>query len=274
MKNKQIPHEALADTVEKTSESFVSGNSLLIQKRKNNLLLLLSGIFITNAIVAEIIGVKIFSLEKSLSLPPAGLKLFADFILDFNLTSGAVIWPVIFLTTDIINEYFGKSGVKKISFLATGLIIYVFAVLSVTIWLEPAEFWIQIHRGEDNFNINFAFSKIFGQGTNIIIGSVTAFLISQLLDAYLFQYIRKKTNGKLIWLRATGSTVISQILDSFLVLFLAFYLLPEEGKWPLALVFSVGIINYMVKLSLAIVLTPLIYLAHSLIDGYLYLNKP
>ena len=87
-----------------------------IASKKSKLFLILGGIFITNAVVAELIGVKIFSLEKTLGLGPANLNFVGDFILDFNLTAGAIIWPVVFITTDIINEYFGKKGVRQITF--------------------------------------------------------------------------------------------------------------------------------------------------------------
>ena len=71
--------------------------------RKTNLFIILGGIFLTNAILAEIIGVKIFSGEKTLGFEPVNWTFFGEFVLDFNLTAGAIIWPVVFITTDIIN---------------------------------------------------------------------------------------------------------------------------------------------------------------------------
>ena len=81
--------------------------------KKTNLFIILSGIFLTNALLAELIGIKIFSLEATLGFAQAQLHLLDDWVLDFNLTAGVVLWPVVFVTTDIINEYFGKQGVKK-----------------------------------------------------------------------------------------------------------------------------------------------------------------
>ncbi|MFY0651736.1 MAG: queuosine precursor transporter [Cyclobacteriaceae bacterium] len=237
--------------------------------KKNNLFLLLAGIFITNALLAEIVGVKIFSFENTLGLPPAQIKLFGDFVLDFNLTAGVILWPVVFITTDVINEYFGKAGVKKISFLTVGLIAFAFVIIYIITILPPAAFWLDVNKsGPDgeNLNIDFAFNKIFRQGLGIIIGSLIAFLIGQLLDVFVFQKLRKFTGAKMIWLRATGSTLVSQFVDSFVVLGIAFYVF---GNWSLTLVFSVGIINYIYKFVVAIVLTPVIYLAHHLIDSYL-----
>ncbi|WP_017732200.1 queuosine precursor transporter [Nafulsella turpanensis] len=238
-------------------------------RRRNNLFLILSGIFLTNAILAELIGVKIFSAEGSLGLPPAQIPLLDNFRLDFNLTAGAIIWPLVFVTTDIINEYFGPKGVRKISFLTAGLILYVFGVILLVTELEPAAFWLEVNRTDAEgrpFDINTAFNAVFRQGMGIIIGSLTAFLIGQLLDAWVFQRLRSITGSKKIWLRATGSTLISQLVDSFVVLFIAFKLF---GNWSWPQLISVALINYLYKFVVAVLLTPLLYLAHYLIDRYL-----
>ena len=243
------------------------------QNKKTQLFLVLSGIFISNALLAELIGVKIFSGEAMLGLPPAQLQLLADFKLDFNLTAGAVIWPVVFITSDIINEYFGKEGVKRVSWLTVILIGYMFLVISAVSALPPAQFWLDVNSKDATgqpFNIDFAYNSIFRQGLGIIIGSVTAFLLSQLLDASVFQWLRNRTGNKMIWLRATGSTVISQVVDSFVVLYIAFFLF---GNWSMQQVISIAIINYIYKFSVAVLLTPVLYVAHYFIDLYLGKEK-
>lgn len=243
--------------------------SQITESKKTNLFIVLSGIFLTNAILAELIGVKIFSGEQTLGLPPAQIPLIGDFVLDFNLTAGVVIWPVVFITTDIINEYFGKKGVRKISFLTVYFIGYIFLVIWVVTLLPPAQFWLDVNSTDDSgnaFNINYAFQTIFRQGAGIIIGSLVAFLIGQLVDVFVFQKLRKITGEKKIWLRATGSTLVSQFIDSFVVLGVAFYIF---GNWSLAQFISVGIINYIYKFGVAILITPVLYVAHYLIDNYL-----
>ncbi|HSF53775.1 MAG TPA: queuosine precursor transporter [Algoriphagus sp.] len=239
------------------------------QSRKTNLFIILGSIFLTNAILAEIIGVKIFSGEKTLGFEPVNWNIFGEYILDFNLTAGAVIWPIVFITTDIINEYFGKKGVRKISFITAVLIAYVFVVISVVTVLVPADFWLDVNSQTptgDGFDINYAFNTIFRQGLGIIIGSLTAFLLGQLIDVYVFQKLRAVTGSRMIWLRATGSTLISQFFDSFVVLGIAFYVF---GNWSISQIIAVGIINYTYKFTVAILLTPLLYLGHGLIDRYL-----
>ena len=235
-----------------------------IDLKKNRLFIILSGIFITNALLAEMIGVKIFSLEKSMGLNPANLNILG-FTMDFNLTAGVMIWPMVFITTDLINEYFGKPGVKRISYLTAGLIAYVFVVVFLTMGLAPAEFWHYTKDAEGNVvNMDIAFNKIFGQGQRIIIGSLTAFILGQLIDVFAFQKIKKITGNKYLWLRSTGSTLISQFIDSFVVLFIAF-----SGVFTNSQIVAIGITNYIYKFLIAIALTPIIYLGHNIIDRYL-----
>ncbi|MFY0607048.1 MAG: queuosine precursor transporter [Cyclobacteriaceae bacterium] len=244
-----------------------------MKNKRQSLFIVLASLFLTNAILAEIIGIKIFSAEQTLGLSPANIPLFGDFVLDFNLTAGVVIWPVVFITTDIINEYYGKQGVRKISYIAAACISYAFLTIYLVTLLAPADFWLDVNGTDADgniFNINYAFNTIFRQGLGIIVGSLIAFLIGQLLDVFVFQKLKKLTGSKMIWLRATGSTLISQLVDSFVVLTIAFYLLaPEGSQWSFAQLMSVGSINYIYKFAIAIALTPAIYLAHFLIDRYL-----
>ncbi len=233
-----------------------------MQKRKDTLYLILASVFLCNALLAEIIGVKIFSGEKLIGLPNG--------ILPFSITytAGVIIWPVVFVTSDIINEYYGQKGVRKISYLTSILICYSFIGIYSATLLPPADFWLDVNKGKDGlFDINFAFSSIFRQGLGIIIGSITAFLIGQLLDAYIFHKLKTITQNKKLWLRATGSTVISQLVDSFVVLYIAFYVF---GNWSIEQIVQVALNNYIYKFVVAIALTPVIYLAHKLIDKYLF----
>jgi len=236
--------------------------------KKTFLYILLASFFITNALIAEFGGVKIFSMEKLFGIMPLQLNIFG-MITDLNLSVGVLIWPVVFVFSDIINEYFGKVGVQRISFITAGMIAYSFIVILVWTDMPPADFWLKLN-GLDSqgrpFDINFAYSTIFRAGLGIIVGSLTAFLVSQLVDVYVFHYLRKLTGHKYLWLRATGSTVVSQIIDSFVILFIAFYFL---GNWSLEQVFRVGLIQYLYKISIAIALTPVIYLVHTIIDRYL-----
>jgi uncharacterized integral membrane protein (TIGR00697 family) len=235
--------------------------------KKNNLFILLCGFFVTNALVAEMVGVKIFSAEATLGFHPANLNLFGS-TFDFNLTAGTILWPFVFISTDIINEYFGKAGVRKISLFTAGLIAYSFLLIGLATLLSPAQFWLDENAKDygSNFNAHLAYNSVFRQGMNIIVASLTAFIIGQLVDVYVFQKLRKLSGTKMLWLRATGSTMVSQLIDSFVVLFIAFYLFRD---WSLKFVIQVSIMNYIAKAIMAICLTPLLYFVHTAIDNYL-----
>ncbi|MCB0643415.1 MAG: queuosine precursor transporter [Phaeodactylibacter sp.] len=240
--------------------------SPIIGNKAVRLFVLLGGFFIANALVAEFIGVKLFALEDSLGLKPLNWQLFGQ-AGSLNLTAGVLLWPVVFVMTDVINEYYGLRGVRILSFLAAGLIAYGFIMIYFAIGLSPAEFWLTQGQSQGVPNMQSAFHAIFGQSNWIIVASLVAFLIGQITDVFIFQRIKRWSGEKMIWLRATGSTLVSQFIDSFVVLYIAFVLGPAD--WRISLFLAVGTVNYTYKFVVAIVLTPLIYLAHYVIDWYL-----
>lgn len=250
---------------------FYTMTSEILSSKTTKLFILLGGFFVTNALLAEFIGIKIFSLEKLLGMDPLAMTLFGVNDLGFNLTAGVLLWPVVFIMTDIINEYFGIKGVRFLSWLAVGLIVYAFFMAFLAIKVPPNDWWQSISGIRDDPakslpDMNLAFTRIFGQGLWIIAGSVIAFLIGQMIDVFVFHHIRRVTGESKVWLRATGSTLVSQFIDSFVVLLIAFYI---GADWPLTRVLAIGVVNYIYKFSMAILLTPVIYLAHFYIDRYL-----
>ncbi len=224
----------------------ITDNSILLRKtqamfqsRKDIVYVVLAGIFITNAVLAEMIG------GKLIDVGPAVMSI------------GILPWPVVFVTTDLINEYFGEKGVKKLSIITACLIAYTFIVLFFAMKIPSTG--ISTVSSEQ-------FNAVFGQSQLIIIGSITAFLVSQLIDVSIFHFFKRKTGERKIWLRSTGSTVISQLFDSFIVLGIAFYL---PGIMDTKTFFLSAITGYSVKLAIAVLMTPMIYLGHSLIDKYI-----
>ena len=202
--------------------------------------LVLAGFFITNAIVAELIGGKL-----------------VQFFGLFTQSIGIILWPVIFLLTDLINEYYGKDGVKKLTYITVGLISFTFIILSIALSI-PATSFSPVS--------DSVFNTIFGQSQWIIVGSIIAFLLSQLVDVYVFWMFKKVTGDKHIWLRATGSTMVSQLIDTFVVQFIAFVL---PGKWPFSEFLTNASWGYAFKLLVALALIPMIYLGHYVIGKYL-----
>jgi uncharacterized integral membrane protein (TIGR00697 family) len=237
-----------------------------IDNRSSRLFIVLAGFFLSNALMAEFVGVKIFSLEATLGFDPFHWKLLG-IEGTLNFTTGVLLWPVIFILTDTINEYFGVRGVRFISWTAVGFILYSFVIAYMSIGVAPAEFWLSSNAALGVPDAQKAYATIFGQGLWTIAGSVTAFLIGQLVDVTIFHRIRRLTGERMVWLRATGSTAVSQILDSFVVLYIAFVIGPQ--KWPMAQFLAVGTVNYLYKMAAAIALIPLLYLMRRLIQNYL-----
>jgi uncharacterized integral membrane protein (TIGR00697 family) len=217
--------------------------------RKDIVFVILGGFFLTNALLAEMIGGKLIYVgSESWRIGPLG---------PFIMSVGIIPWPIVFLTTDLINEYFGKRGVRRLTFLAAGMILYAFVVLGITMQV-PAVPGMGV--SDESYN------HVFGQSQWIIVGSLTAFLVSQLIDVFVFHMLRKRTGKSLLWLRATGSTVVSQLIDSVIVLYIG---LAIPGQWSFQQFMGVALTNYSVKLLVALALTPLIYAGHWLIERFL-----
>lgn len=238
------------------------------KSKESRLLLVLGTFLVANAILAEFIGVKIFTVEGSLGIEKFDIDMFGVPDLSFNMSAGVVTWPLIFIMTDIINEYFGVRQVRFLSILAAILISYAFMVVGFAMDLVPSDFWVNQKVNGVDVNMNAAFNGIFGQGMWIIAGSIIAFLIGQMADVILFHRIKKLTGERSLWLRATGSTLVSQMIDSFVVIFIAFYLNPQYN-WSWQMVAAIGLVNYTYKFIVAILMTPLLYGVHKLIDKFL-----
>lgn len=230
------------------------------------LLLILGVFFVVNALIAELIGVKIFALEDSLGLKPFNWNLFGEQG-SLNFTVGVILWPFVFIMTDIINEYFGVKGVRRLSYLAIIFIIYAFGIIYVAIHMAPAGFWPASYVDQGVPDMQKAYAAIYGQGMWIIAGSILAFFVGQLVDVTVFHRIKAFTGERRIWLRATGSTAISQIFDSLIVLYVAFVIGPQH--WSIQQWLAIATVNYLYKITAALILTPVLYWVHDLIDGFL-----
>jgi len=213
----------------------------MFQSKKDTVYVILAGIFITNAIVAELIGGKLIDVGSAV------------------MSIGILPWPIVFITTDLINEYFGEKGVRKLSLITASLIVYTFVILFLAMQIPAVN-------GE-NLVTDKQFQGVFGQSMWIIVGSIIAFLVSQLIDVSIFHFVKNRTGNKMIWLRSTGSTVISQLFDSFIVLGIAFWM---TGKMTTEVFIASAFTGYFVKLIIAVCLTPLIYLGRSVIEKYIH----
>lgn len=218
---------------------------------------ILGGFFITNALIAEFIGGKLFGFPM-----PGFIFDFMNFAFGrtspvFVMSVGILPWPIVFVATDVVNEFFGKRGVRFYTFVTVGLIIYSFLVLSLARSVNAVNF---------SPVSNEAFDSVFGTSQWIIVGSIIAFLVSQLIDVFVFSKLRSLTGHRHLWFRATGSTVISQLVDTVVIQYIAF-VLPGSITW--AEFFEVATVSYIFKLVVAVLITPLCYLGHAIIFKYL-----
>ncbi|WP_108974057.1 queuosine precursor transporter [Leptospira ryugenii] len=182
-----------------------------------------------------------------------GSKLFSAF--GFTMTMGVIPFPVTFIITDLLNEYFGRKVVRATTLL--GMIMISLAYLLIFID-------IQIPAIENSPIDDHSFRTVFANSGRVIIGSVIAYLIGQMIDIHVFHYLRQKTKGKHIWLRATGSTVISQLIDSYVVIFIVLW-----SSHSLGSMVSISNTNFVYKMAVALLITPLLYAIHMYIDRFL-----
>lgn len=226
-------------------------NNILFTK-KQWLFVFLAGLFITNAVTAELISNKLIEI-------PLSIDLFGNKLGPFVTIVGILPWPVVFLLTDLLNEFYGYKAVRRLSWITAILISYCFIVVGLSMEIPAVEI------EGSNLSDDASFNKVFGQAQMVIVGSICAFLVSQLLDASLFKWIKSKTGERFIWLRSTGSTLISQLIDSYIVLYIGFVL---PGTLSFADFMNIAPTNYVLKIVIAILLTPLIYLGHYLIKRF------
>ena len=217
--------------------------------RKHWLFVFLAGLFITNAVTAELISNKLIEI-------PISFDFFGGKVGPFVTIVGILPWPIVFLLTDLLNEFYGYKVVRRLSWITAILIAYCFIIVGIAMEI-PA-----VNIEGSNLSDDAAFNKVFGQAQMVIFGSICAFLVSQLLDAYIFTWIKSKTGEKFIWLRSTGSTLVSQFIDSYIVLYIGFVL---PGSLSFADFMTIAPTNYFLKIIIAILLTPFIYLGHYVI---------
>jgi len=226
-------------------------NSVSFSK-KQWLFVFLAGLFITNAVTAELISNKLIEI-------PFSFDLFGNQFGPFVTIVGILPWPVVFLLTDLLNEFYGYKVVRKLSWITAVLIAYCFLIVGLSMDIPAVEI------PGSNLSDDAAFNKVFGQAQMVIVGSICAFLVSQILDASIFSWIKSKTGERFIWLRSTGSTLISQLIDSYIVLYIGFVL---PGTLSFNDFMTIAPTNYVLKILIAILLTPLIYLGHFIIRRF------
>jgi len=231
--------------------------------RSHRLFIVLNALFLICLFMAEVTGAKLFTVDvPDFGIPPFAGRPWLE-IRAFTMTLGVIPFPVTFIVTDLMNEYYGKKGVRFTTFLGMGCIALAFGLIFLDLRI-PADPSFSPVSDE-------AFQAVFASSAQIILGSITAYLIGQMIDIQVFHRLRTWTGNRHIWLRATGSTLISQLFDSFIVIYVAFGIWGQNGKapWSLEQVAEVASTNYVYKFAIAVAITPLLYLGHGMMDRYL-----
>lgn len=212
--------------------------------RSARLLAIIAAIFVTCLIVGDLIGCKLVDVHMG--------PLVA------TLSVGMLTFPVTFVLTDVLNEFYGARVARFITMVAFFVAVAVFGVVMLSVHVP----WSAVVSAEGYTGTTpNAFANVFAGSQRLLAASLTAYLVGQLCDIYVFTRLKRLTHSRLLWLRATGSTVVSQLLDTLVVQYLAF-----AGVVPTGVINRVIASSYVVKFLIALALTPVLYLAHALIE--------
>lgn len=234
-------------------------------RRRETLLLASCALFTGFFVTAEILGAKLWTFTV-FGLTPASLGVSDS--PHFIATAGILAFPLTFVLTDIVNEYFGVAVVRVFTFLAIAVNLLLQPVIQAAIRVPTISF----QAGVESERLHDAYTLAFGQTWTIVAASLVAFLIAQLVDARVFTALRHATGGRYLWLRAQGSTVISQVIDTLTVIFLAFYVIPELLGQPhmrAGEAWTISLTNYVYKFVIAVGITPVLYLVHFGVEAWL-----
>jgi queuosine precursor transporter len=221
----------------------------MVLTRQQQLYTYLSGIFVAALLLGDLMGGKAFGVDVHLF----GLRYQQP------ISVGLFAFPITFLLTDIVNEFYGTKGARFLTLLGMWMAVFAYVVLNVS----------QLPAADPNsFFTDAEFNKVFGIGGKLFVASIIAYLCGQFLDIHVFAFWKALTQSRHLWLRATGSTVASQVVDTFVINYLFWYVFPAVGNAqprPLGWVTSKAVGEYLIKLLVAVGLTPAIYALHELV---------
>ncbi len=208
------------------------------------LFVVLSAMFVTCLLVGDIIGGKLYQAKLG------GLAL--------TISVGMIPFPVVFLLTDLLNEFYGKKATRFVTLVGFAMAWLTILILQVAVQVP----WAPFTRAADWGGVRpESFHNIFASSTRILVSSTFAYLVAQLVDIGMFNALKKRTGNRLLWLRATGSTVVSQGIDTVVIQFLAWW-----GVLPVSDIVSIIVTSYLVKVVIAVACTPLIYAGHAVVE--------
>jgi len=207
--------------------------------------IVLAAIFVASLATAQLTAAKVLSFDLPVSIPLAGTEL--------ALPGAALAYALTFLASDCYTELYGRRAAQVLVNAAFAMNFLVLALVWSTI-LAPA--------ADPAFAATFA--EVLGASTNIVAGSLLAYVVSQNYDVLVFQAIKERTDGEYLWLRNIASTGTSQLLDTVIFVGIAFWAMPAVlgvgPRLPTAAVVSLMVGQYVLKLAIAVLDTPFVYL--------------
>jgi hypothetical protein len=208
--------------------------------RSHKLYVYLAAVFVSALLVADITGGKLFRVGP------------------LTLSVGNISFPLTFVLTDILNEFYGKQGARFATLVGCWMAVFAYTVIYIARSLPVSP---------ESPIAGPAFETVFGMSNRVFVASLIAFLLGQFTDIHVFTFWKALTQHRHLWLRATGSTFVSQFIDTGVVQFITF-----GGKLPQARIVELALTSYTLKFVIAAALTPIIYLAHGLIKRRLGLE--
>ncbi len=206
----------------------------------------LAAVFVASLATAQLTAAKVLAFGLPVELPLAGAEL--------ALPGAALAYALTFLASDCYTELYGKRAAQVLVNVAFAMNFLVLALVWSTILAPAAP--SSIDPG--------AFELVLGASTNIVLGSLLAYVVSQNLDVIVFDAVREATGGEKLWLRNIASTATSQLVDTVIFVAVAFWLVPQTvgigPQLPGAVVVSLMVGQYLLKLLIAVLDTPLVYL--------------
>lgn len=189
------------------------------------------------------------------------------------ISVGIIPFPVTFLLTDVVNDFYGRKGARFLTLVGFAMACLAWLVLQISTWLAP---------DQSTYFTQAEFAKIFGGSAQLFVASMIAYLIGQFLDIQVFQFWKALTQSRHLWLRATGSTLLSQIVDTVTInvifwtwtaasdpaSFLGKMAAGDRWSW---IWLKIGR-EYGIKLVVAVLLTPAVYALHGIIVGWLKIS--
>jgi len=194
--------------------------------------------FVTVLLCSNLIGA-----AKVATVGPFNLGLFS--LGPFTFGAGVLFFPISYIFGDVLTEVYGYARARKVVWAGFSAVIFASFMSWIVVGLRPAAGWPD----------QAAYQAVFGNTPRIVFASLCAFFLGEFANSYVLAKMKIMTEGKYLWMRTIGSTIVGEGVDS-----LVFYPVAFLGIWSNDLLISVMITNYLIKVGWEAVITPFTYI--------------